>query len=155
MSRDGRACGTIGPHLEPGIDDFPRQALDVPHHVRPGAGQADIGGVDAERVDQMKDLDFLRDGGRADRRRLQAVAQGFVIQHHPRRLGGSADAIPMKYSTLPSGRSSRPRVEEGRGQARPDAVQIAAGVLGRLVRHQLDHADAAEHAHVADDRQRA
>ena len=42
-----------------GVDDLARQALDVADDVRAGAGQADVGGVDAELVDQVEDLDLL------------------------------------------------------------------------------------------------
>src|SRR4029077_7088706 len=45
------------------------------------SGQADIGGVDAEPVHVVKELDFLVDGGRADRRRLEPVSQRLVIEH--------------------------------------------------------------------------
>ena len=46
--------------LQPLVDDLARQPLDVRDDVRPGAGQADVGGVDAERVDQVQDLELLR-----------------------------------------------------------------------------------------------
>ena len=72
------------------IDDLARQPLDVLHHVRAGAGQADVGGVDAELVDQVEDLDLLVDGRRAHRRRLQPVAQRLVVQHA--RVAGLAGA---------------------------------------------------------------
>ena len=52
--------------------------------VRAGAGQADVGGVDAELVDQVQDLDLLLDGRRPHRRRLQPVAQRLVVEHHAR-----------------------------------------------------------------------
>src|SRR4029077_1967791 len=45
------------------------------------SGQADIGGVDAEPVHMVKELDFLVDGGRADRWRLEPVSQRLVIEH--------------------------------------------------------------------------
>ena len=47
----------------------------------PGAGQADVGGLDAESVDQVQDAQLLVDRRAADRRRLQAVAQRLVVQH--------------------------------------------------------------------------
>ena len=60
----------------------------------------------------------------------------------------------MKYRTLPSGRSSRPRSRNAARQARADVIEVPAGGLCRLVRHQLDDADAADDADVADRRQR-
>ena len=49
MSAMTRARGAVGRDLQPLVRDLARQPLDVPHDVRPGAGQADVGGVDAER----------------------------------------------------------------------------------------------------------
>ena len=63
--------------------------------VRAGAGQADVGGVDAELVDQVQDLDLLLDGRRPHRRRLQPVAQRLVVEHHALRLGRRADLVPV------------------------------------------------------------
>ena len=37
------------------VDDLAGQPLDVAHHVRPGAGQADVGGLDAELRDHVQD----------------------------------------------------------------------------------------------------
>src|SRR5450631_2528900 len=43
--------------------------------------------MDSQRLHQMKDLDLLRDGRIAHRRRLQPIAQGLVVdQHRPWRL---------------------------------------------------------------------
>ena len=64
------------------IDNLARQPFDVADDVRPGAGQADVRRVDAEPVDQVQDLDLLLDRRTAHRRRLQAVAQRLVVQHH-------------------------------------------------------------------------
>jgi hypothetical protein len=53
--------------------------------------------IDAEPIDQVQDLDLLSDGRRPHRRRLQAVAQRLVIEHHARRLGRRADLVPVVY----------------------------------------------------------
>ena len=45
---------------QPLVGDLARQPLDVAHHVRPGAGQADVGRVDAEAIDQMEDAGSSR-----------------------------------------------------------------------------------------------
>ena len=45
---DGRPGGTVGAQPQLRVDDLPRQALDIADDVRTGAGQADVGGVDAE-----------------------------------------------------------------------------------------------------------
>src|SRR6185436_19356427 len=40
----------IGAYLQAAVADRARQALDITRHVRAGAGQADVGGVDPEPV---------------------------------------------------------------------------------------------------------
>src|SRR5215212_9346210 len=44
------------------------------------AGEADVGGVDAEFVHQVEQLDLALDGRLADRGRLQPVAQRLVVE---------------------------------------------------------------------------
>ena len=61
----------------------------------------------------------------------------------------------IRYSTLPSGRSSRPRSRKACVRRGTDLIQIPARRPGRAIGHQFDNADATEHADVADDRQRA
>ena len=63
-------------------DDLAREPLDVADDVRAGAGEADVRGVDAEPVDEVEDSELLLDRRAADRRRLQAVPQRLVVQHH-------------------------------------------------------------------------
>ena len=60
--------------------------------LRPGAGQADVGGVDAERVHVVQDLDLLVDRRRPHRRRLQPVAQRLVVEHRDRLARPAATA---------------------------------------------------------------
>jgi hypothetical protein len=88
----GRA---VGAHLQPGLDDLARQPFDIADDVRAGAGEANVGGIDAEPIDQVEDFDLLIDGRRPHRRRLQAVAQRLVVEHHARRLGRRADLVPV------------------------------------------------------------
>ena len=45
---DGRPGGAVGAHSQLRVDNLPRQALDIADDVRAGAGQADVGGIDAE-----------------------------------------------------------------------------------------------------------
>ena len=47
--------------LQAAVDDLAREPLDVAHDVRPGAGQADVGGVDADPVEQVQDAKLLID----------------------------------------------------------------------------------------------
>ena len=46
---------------EPLRRNLARQPFDVADHVRPGARQAEVRRVDAEPIDQVKDLDLLLD----------------------------------------------------------------------------------------------
>ena len=41
-----------------------------------------------ESIDEVEDLDLLLDRRAADRRRLQPVAQGLIVEHHRRGCGG-------------------------------------------------------------------
>ncbi len=73
------------------LDDLARQPLDGALHVRPGAGEADVGVVDADGVHEVQDADFLLDRRIGDGRRLQPVAQRLVVEldlfrGRPRRL---------------------------------------------------------------------
>jgi hypothetical protein len=65
--------------------------------VRPGAGQADVGRLDAEAIDEVEDLELLLDRGRGDAGRLQAVAQGLVVElDHAGGAGeGGARGVPV------------------------------------------------------------
>ena len=54
--------------------------LDVLDDVRARAGQADVRGIDADAIEQVQDPQLLIDGGRLDRRRLEAVPQRLVVE---------------------------------------------------------------------------
>ena len=69
--------------------------VDVLDDFRTGAGQADVGGVDAERVHVAEDVDLLIDRRHAHRRRLQAVAQRLVVQHRDRRTRAGRVVVPV------------------------------------------------------------
>ena len=62
MSAVERARGAVGLQLEPAVDDLAGQPLDVLDDVRAGAGQADVGGVDADAIEQVQDAQLLVDG---------------------------------------------------------------------------------------------
>ena len=57
-----RAGGAVGLDGEPRDGDLACQPLDVPDHLRSGAGQADVRRIDAQPIDQVKDLELLLDG---------------------------------------------------------------------------------------------
>ena len=76
-----RARGAVGADLHARGYDFAGEGFSVGVGARAGAGQADIHGVDAERFHQVKDFDFFGDGGIVDRRVLQTVTEGFVVEH--------------------------------------------------------------------------
>ena len=67
-------------------DNLARQrshGLDCP---RARSRQAQIERVDSQRLHQMQDFNFFRNGGIAYRGRLQPIAQALIIeQHGPRR----------------------------------------------------------------------
>src|SRR5271166_5190394 len=52
------------------------------HSARPSTGQTKIERVDAQRLHQMKNLDFLGNRRIAHRWRLQPIAQTLIIQQH-------------------------------------------------------------------------
>ncbi len=92
-----RAGCAVGLDLQLGAADLARQRLAMRLRARARAGQADVEHVDADGFHQVKDLDLLLDGRIADRRRLQPVAQRFVIQQdapsRDHRLG--VDCVPV------------------------------------------------------------
>ena len=92
------------------VDDLARQPLDVADDVRAGAGQADVGGVDADLVEQPQDAELLIDGRRAHRRRLQPVAQRLVVEHDDRRRAARRVAIPVVDECLVHDASASPRL---------------------------------------------
>ena len=90
-----RARRTIGANRQALADDFAGEPFDIGGHVRAGAGQADVGDVDAQPFHQMEDLQLLVDAGRADRRRLETVAQRLVGHHHERRRTCRFAPVPV------------------------------------------------------------
>ena len=62
------------------IDDLPRDPQHILENRLARRRQPDVGPVDAERRHQVHDFELLLDRWRAHRRRLQPVAQGFVVQ---------------------------------------------------------------------------
>ncbi len=64
------------------IGDLAAEPLHRLALARSGTGQADVGGLDAQAVHQVEDLDLDLDRRIEDRRALQAVAQRLVIEHH-------------------------------------------------------------------------
>ena len=77
-----RPGGAVRPHVQPLIDDLPREPLNVAGDMRSGAREADVGRVDAEPIDQMQDPDLLVDRRRSHGWRLQSVAQRFIVEQH-------------------------------------------------------------------------
>src|SRR6185503_15851004 len=67
---DNGPRGAVRLDLELRLDNLARQALDVAHHVRTRARQADVGGVDADFVEQPQDAELLFDRRRAHGWRL-------------------------------------------------------------------------------------
>jgi hypothetical protein len=76
-----RARCAVRPDFQTELANRPRQTLDVGGDLRSGSRQADVCGVDSERVHALKDVDLLVDGGRPHGRRLQPVSQRLVVQH--------------------------------------------------------------------------
>ena len=74
------AGGAVGLDLHLGPANLARQGFAVRQGAGTGPRQADIERIDAKPLHQMEDLDLLFDGRIADRGRLQAVTQRFVIQ---------------------------------------------------------------------------
>ena len=92
-----RARGAIRANFHARLNDFARESFGVRVGARTGAGETDIHRVDAERFHQVQDFDFLGDAGIVDRRILQAVAKGFVIEHHAAAGGnfGAGECVPV------------------------------------------------------------
>ena len=92
-----RARGAVRANLHARLNNFAREGFGVRIGARPCAGEADIHGVDSERFHQVKDFDFLGDARIVNRRILQAVAKGLVIQHHAAAGGdfGAGECVPV------------------------------------------------------------
>jgi hypothetical protein len=103
--------------------------LDVFGDAGTGTGKTDVSRIDAERVHVVKDCDSLVDGRRADRWRLQAVAQRLVIEHDLRWAGGCPVAdVPVVDQFVLHARTSHGRrivvggqrgVNAGKAQKKP------------------------------------
>jgi hypothetical protein len=93
LTANATASRAVGADLHAPVGDRAREPLDVTRHFRPGAGQADIRRIDAERVHVPQDLDLLVDGRRPHRRRLQSVPQRFVVEHRHRPGGAFGDRV--------------------------------------------------------------
>ena len=97
MSAATVRAAQLGRIFMPVSDDLARQALDGRHDVRPGPRQADVGGVDPERLHQVEDGELLLDRRASDRGRLEPVAQGLVVEldRSARGHGRSARPVPV------------------------------------------------------------
>ena len=80
------------------VGDLPRQPLDVLHDVRPGAGQADVGRVDPQRIDEVQDPQLL-----LDRRTSSPTATAGHRAASRRRAGRSAASGWRSRSSRGSG----------------------------------------------------
>jgi hypothetical protein len=78
-----------------GVDDLARQPFDIAHDMGSRTGEADVGGIDAERIDQMQNANFLVDIRASDRRRLQPIAQRLIVQHHAAGRRGALEPVPV------------------------------------------------------------
>ena len=123
LDREPRALLDVGDRLNVGddgagralrrdgelrVDDLAREPLRVAHDVRPRPRKPDVGGIDADAVEKVKNAELLIDRRRADRRRLQAVAERLVHQHHQRRRRRGRNPVPVVNQPVihgaPSGR---------------------------------------------------
>ena len=106
VGQDG-ARGAVGLHAEAALEDLAGQPLDVASHVRPGARQPDVGGVDADTVEQVQDAELLIDGRCAHRGRLQSVAKRLVEEQDLAGPRARRIAIPVEDQSIMSTCSSR------------------------------------------------
>src|SRR6266481_93932 len=81
------ASGAIRANLHPRGGNLAREGFGVGKGAGACAGESDVQRVDAKGFHQVENFDFLFDCGVVDRRVLQAVAQGFVIQENARAGG--------------------------------------------------------------------
>ncbi len=79
VGHDG-AAGDVGADPQLLGDDVPGHAQDVLARPAAGTRQTEVGGVDAEFVHQLEQLELLLDGRVADRRGLQTVAERLVVE---------------------------------------------------------------------------
>ena len=71
--------------------------------ARAGAGQPDVGHLDAEVIHQMQDFNFVADGRIVNRRGLQPVAERLVIQvdRFAGEAAGTTGRIPVVNERVP------------------------------------------------------
>ena len=74
------ARGAVGGERELLLGDLAREVERVGARARAGAGEADVGGGDAERDHQVEQRLLVLDGGIGDRRTLQAIAQRLIVR---------------------------------------------------------------------------
>ena len=108
--------------------DLPGQALHVPRDVRTGPGQPDVGGVDAERVDEVQDVNLLVDASasaptatatrRAGSRRRASPAAGGP----GRRCGSSRRSAnrSSRFQTTTDAPGAQPAAGPGQPQQQHD-----------------------------------
>src|SRR5439155_17517627 len=77
----------------------PGKPLGVLRHFRTGARQSDVGGVDAERIHVVQDVDFFLDRWIPYRRRLQSVTQRLVVEHGNGAWTGGV-VVPVVYQRM-------------------------------------------------------
>jgi hypothetical protein len=89
--------GAVRADRQLGVADLLGEPGDVGDDVRSRAGQTDVGGVDAEPVHQVEDADLVRDRRAPDRRRLESVTEGLVVEADPERrlLPALAGLVPI------------------------------------------------------------
>src|SRR5579864_5898679 len=75
-----RACGAVRMNFHPVVGDLSRQCFYMFNRARSGAGEAQIERINSQRLHQMENPNLFLTRGVADRRRLQPVAQSFVVQ---------------------------------------------------------------------------
>jgi hypothetical protein len=88
----------VRPDGETALHDLPRQRRDGLHRTGPRAGEADVGGVDAQAIHEVQKPDLVLDGRIHHRRILETVAQRLVVQLHPAHAGpveGRARQVPI------------------------------------------------------------
>jgi hypothetical protein len=100
-----RTSRAVGSYFEAAVDDLVRETLDIPDNVRPCPRQSQIGGVDADAVEQMQNAQLLIDGRRANRRRLQAIAKRLVNQLDDGRFRRRRLEVPVEDQVIHDGTS--------------------------------------------------
>ena len=143
------------------VGDLARQPLDVADDVRSGAGQADVGRIDAEPIDQVQDRAASRSmvGQRTDgdcspsrsvssssstRRRLRRVGLVPVVDQRVHSVLGARCSVPSGCSVL------RAAIRLHRGDAGEEDAERPGGREGDRVDEAavqvLAHVDAAPEA---------